>query len=196
MKALTLLEWKLLQWMATPYGLHNDSFCSFLIVTGKARFCERLKVGARKAAMKLVALGYTSEPDRFGNIRLNEKGIEVARVAPKPAWRAPKPSAMAPRDWDVLNALRAANREIPWARPLDCEGSDGSFHSASLVKLTHHGYAECRQRGGERILCRDEIVPMPRLFPTGRGSRCFRITPDGIHALIEWHERQAKRRAA
>lgn len=53
------------------------------------------------------------------------------------------------RDIETLGELEAANRNLKqvgyrggWAKPLDCGGSNGSHHGATLVKLTKAGFAE------------------------------------------------------
>lgn len=54
------------------------------------------------------------------------------------------------RDIDTLGELVAANRNLMdvghhrdgWAKPLDCGGSNGSHHSATLAKLASYGLAD------------------------------------------------------
>ena len=53
------------------------------------------------------------------------------------------------RDLETLGDLNAANRNLTevgyrdgWAKPMDCGGSNGSHHSATLAKLARAGLAD------------------------------------------------------
>jgi hypothetical protein len=190
-KALSLLEWKLLVWLATPYGHHNDAYRAFRLIEGKARFHEEIKADAARSALGLIARGWTTKPDEFGNIWLNEDGLNAAKTLVKPAWEPPPPAPLEARDWDVLDEL-GARQAWDWVAPMDCGGTDGSHHSASLTRLTRHGFAECRKGGTDKVYCGSQIVREPRLFQAAKGSREFRITPEGIHALSGRSECGAK----
>ncbi len=80
------------------------------------------------------------------------------------------------RDIDTLNELRAAtdnHLEVGyregWCKPMDCGGSNGSHHSATLTKLVRHGLAESKGSGKHMT----------------RGSKWYRITSAGRSYLIE-----------
>jgi hypothetical protein len=52
------------------------------------------------------------------------------------------------RDYETLADLDAANRNLTdvghrkgWAKPMDCGGSNGSHHSATLARLAERGLA-------------------------------------------------------
>ena len=196
-KSLTLVAWKLLRWMAKPCGDVSRGasvFHSFRIGNDKlprfGHFDRDINKSGRLAALELIDRGWVDDGDDFGNRRLNEAGLNAAATLPRPAWSPPPPPALVARDWDVLHSLSSSCRTYAkhlgdgrdWVSPLDCGGQNGSYHSASMVKLTRHGYAECRAWG--KILCGREIVPEPRLFHGGKGSRKFRITPAGRAALV------------
>lgn len=82
-------------------------------------------------------------------------------------------SRLGERDREILGDLEFANRNradagmSPWARPLDCGGSNGSDHSYRLSKLVRLGLAESKQRSAWM----------------SRGSKVYQITDAGKAAL-------------
>lgn len=181
---LTLIEWKLLQWMAKPR--ENGCFECFSYRNGKVSFHRDFTAPAKRAALKLLKAGWVTA-DEFKSYRLNEAGKHAASTIPRPEWAPPKPPVLRDEDYYVLWSLERSLEDERWRTPLDCGGTNGSHHSASLVKLVQHGFAECRQRGiHSSIVCGPKITPEPRLAARGKGSREFRITPAGMNALLEW----------
>jgi hypothetical protein len=82
---------------------------------------------------------------------------------------------------DVLHELSAACRvgrewRDGYVRPMDCGGSNGSHHGATLRKLVERGYAE---RRGHRYV---------------RRTNYYRITATGLVALQNWLDRRKKAR--
>ena len=184
-KPLTILEWKLLQWMAKPYGNPPASYIqSFRLIEGKLYAEKDFTSGVAKAAAALIERGWTWE-DEYRNRRLNDLGMAAANELPKPVWKPPAPPKLEDRDWELLASLNYQNREASykraWVTPLECGGVNGSYHSVSLTKLVRHGYAEGRK--GLTILTKTNIVPEPDLRARAKGSRSFRITDEGTKAL-------------
>ena len=77
------------------------------------------------------------------------------------------------RDLETLGDLEAANRNLTdvghrggWAKPMDCCGSNGSHHGATLAKLAKRGLAS---RKGYN--------------PGIRPVWTYKITPAGIAVL-------------
>ena len=74
------------------------------------------------------------------------------------------------RDIKTLADLDAANRHFDemgfregWARPMDCGGSDGSHHGATLAKLARLGLAERKgYTPGCRVVWAYKITAMGR----------------------------------
>jgi hypothetical protein len=92
---------------------------------------------------------------------------------------------LTPNQIDVLESLEWANIRssypLQWARPLDLGATNSSHHSATLAALAKKGLVQFKQRG--------EADPPPgengrKRFRT-RGSKCYRITPEGIAELDE-----------
>lgn len=86
---------------------------------------------------------------------------------------------MSDNEFEVLNELEAHCRlESYPARPMDIGGSDGSHHSATLKRLSERGLVERKRRG---TLAN---------YLNSRGSYCYRITPEGITALVAEKQRK------
>ncbi|OKH83344.1 hypothetical protein EB73_07220 [Mycobacterium sp. SWH-M3] len=66
-----------------------------------------------------------------------------------------------------IDMLRQFGSELRWLRPLDLGGRDGSNHSAVLAQLQRRGLVESKVRSHGT-----------------RGSKLYRITPAGRHALL------------
>lgn len=82
------------------------------------------------------------------------------------------------RDAEVLNELRGCmDMGLPWARPMDCGGSNGSDHSYRLNKLAKMGLAETEQRSA---------------WAVSRGSKKYRITDAGRAALRAHREGEGR----
>ena len=187
---LTIIEWKLLQWMAKP--LDRGDYRSFLVgITKHQDGSESTQVyfhtfspftkEAERAALSLKERGWM-EVDEFGNHRLNETGLAAAASTPKPEWKPPAPPAqLTKRELDVLSELEGACRDGSWVTAMFCGGSTSSHHAATLTKLVRCGYAEASKNG--TILTKDTIIPEPRLEKRAKGSRKFRITVAGKRLL-------------
>ena len=192
MKSLTLLEWKLLQWMATPFNKGTAYHCFHVHPSRKKPyFHEDFVKGTENAAVTFIKRGWVSA-DEYQNHRLNEAGLAAAKSEPRPQWKPPNPPPLEKRDTEVLRELAAFNRDHPWATPMWCGGRNGSHHSASLTKLTHHGLAECRKFG--KVVTGDEIFPEPSLTKRAKGSRVFRITAKGKRFLNRLQDATLKSR--
>lgn len=100
-----------------------------------------------------------------------------------------KPRPLTDRDMETLHELEGACRMNAgyktggaaydhWARPLDCGGSNGSHHGATLAKLTKRGYA---QRKGHR---------------GARRTNYYMITSLGRTMLSHWLRQQKAKREA
>ena len=194
-KPLTLLEWKVLRYMARPYapGAETSAYYPCALVTEKtvSLYPGRNFTSAAKRAVRAIFERGFLEADAFGNLRLTATARAFAGTVEKPAWTPPSPPALQERDWETLRGLEFANRSLrtcgvdEWVAPLDCGGGDGTYHSASLAKLTHHGFAACRQIGSDSALTGPAIVPEPHLFHRSKGSRVFLITESGRKALAD-----------
>lgn len=186
--ALTLLEWKLLQWFARrdAAGAVSRSFTATergtVYIHGAPGY--EFTAPACEAALRLRARGWF-DADSHGNHRLNAKGQAAAAATPEPGWAPPAPPKLQPRDWEVLEELSTGPTNA-WLTPLECGGRSRSHHSASLTKLVQHGYALCRGRG-LAVLDASTIIPPPHLFHMAKGSRRFQITDAGRTALAQWH---------
>jgi len=181
LKPLTFLQWKVLQWLAKPWANvpGQENYYAFTIGdNGKIYTQAKLTVDAQRAFVEIAKRGWT-RIDEYKNHWLNEAGKQAAKDIPQPTWNPPAPPALDDRD---VQMLRELNRPNGWYTPLDCGGTNGSYHSGSLTKLARHGYAECTQRGefaSTKILSGASVVLPPSMFPRPRGSRCFRITQAG-----------------
>ena len=185
---LSIIEWTLLQWMATPVSSRYPHVYNSFVVSKTCHLDKRVSTKvyfgmcnfvaeAEKAAISFVERGWVT-PDEFGNNRLNDAGFQAAKEIPKPEWKPPAQSAtLTKRDRSVLAELEYACLNHGWATPLDCGGRNRSHHSATLVKLVRCGYAECAKNG--KILTSDTIIPEPSLRKRAKGSRLFRITAAG-----------------
>jgi hypothetical protein len=199
-RPLTLLEWKMLQWLAKPYGSGTDdsSYPTFSLEDGEPRYFSNegrdFTTEACRTVLTFMERGWTKQHPEYQYYRLNEAGRQAARELPRPDWKPPSPPALTDRDFQVLNELESVNRPRysshprAWASPLDCGGSNGSHHSASLTKLVRHSLVELRGSGGRPNVIGDAIVPEPRLSKRAKGSRAFRITDAGVEALVEWRK--------
>lgn len=189
MKPLTLLEWKLVRWMAQQPEVHSLGVSGQRVALNAQR---EPTADARRAARSLIAKrpAWFAVNTTFWVYRLNEVGQQAFAAEPRPAWHPPAPPALTAGDWEVLGELRVAVDNLQqfgegWARTMDCGGSDGSGHSAQLVKLVRHGYAESRQVGGAIVQSGAHAVPEPQVFQRPKGSRQWRITPAGRAALAQ-----------
>lgn len=196
-KSLSLLAWKLLQALAKPYGNPPHTLPSsypamirgrdgkFLYLSSRH---DRLNAPANKAAHELLARDWLVA-DEFQNHRLNEAGLNAAQTLPRPAWTPPAPPAMSDEAWEVLGELKYTNLDAsykqPWARPLDIGGGSGSNHSALLLMLVRHGFAESKQRGSDKIETEANVIPEPILGQRAKGSKLYRVTQKGVDALAE-----------
>lgn len=181
---MTLLEWKLLQFLAKPCEDDPEKLenCFTLSPDGRVYFTGwgEFNAETKKAARRIAERGWSSA-DKYGHHRLNKEGLQAAR-APRPVWSAPAPAPLSLSDRNNLRALiwhRDRGRE--WVTPLDCGGENGSHHSASLAKLVRHGFAECLKSG--KILTAETIIPEPRLTKRAKGSRRFRATDKGVEEM-------------
>lgn len=84
---------------------------------------------------------------------------------------------------EVLTTLEWANHKSrypqEWCTPLDLGGFNGSHHSNTLAALAKKGLVQFKQRGA---LDPSDWESRRKIW-RGRGSKCYRITPDGRVAL-------------
>lgn len=191
---LTLIEWKVLKYLLRPHTAGNNGTLPSFTLNARGvymSYSENLTADAKAALRSIAARGWT-DVDGYGNNRVNAAGRAAFDAHPeKPIWTPPAPPKLQDRDFDVLGSLDYLRRREPgWGTPLDCGGTNGSHHSASLVKLTRHGYAAARQRNNGRTdgVSGAAIIPEPHIFHKSKGSREFRITEAGIAALKGWAE--------
>ena len=173
--------------MAKPYGpqpYSSTSYPGFHASGLHDLWFPREYVAGTKKALTELWLRDWLWADEFKNRRLNKAGLQAAKEIPKPEWHPPKAPILTESDFTVLRSLEweTGSRENDrWATPMDCGGTDGSNHSASLTKLTRCGLAECKK--GSKIVSGVEIVLEPSLFKKAKGSRYFRITDSGRAVL-------------
>jgi len=191
-KPLTLLQWKLLRWMAKPYLTSNDGkdcFPSMSAKDGVFRWSNPNRdftVDAYRAASTIRDRGWF-DVDAFGNCRLNAAGHAAAAAEPVPSWSPPAPPALKSRDLSVLNSLAystSGRRAGQWVSPLSVGGQSGSHHSATLHLLVRHGLAVC-QKDYRRIYDSTNVVVPPRLFKRAKGSCGYQITEAGLARVQE-----------
>lgn len=85
------------------------------------------------------------------------------------------PVSLSLEDKQILQSLaRRADRNDPWARPMDLGATDASNHSARLKKLVDKGLVQ-RER-------RNSICNV--IMHSARGSYLYSITQAGREALL------------
>lgn len=179
-KPLPLLAWKLLRWMADPAAKGERTY-SFVNFHPAFDIGAQLTVSAMRSAFILQAHGWTSEPDKFGNIGLSPAGYRAAKEEQQPAWKMPAPPFIYDRDIDVLAAL--ASQPMQWMSASHCGGSSISHHIQSLAKLSAHSLATCRNANGEPDTLGAPFECEPSLFRKPRGSRTYKISSQGQFEL-------------
>ncbi len=180
---MTLLEWLLFQWMAKPYVQDPDEHGYPCWDRGYFYPNSKDIVKEAHAIVKRWIKDGWMWQDSHGNYRLTPEKRKLAATMPRPEWAAPAPAPLTTFDWEVLGDLEAQSREgSAWATPMHCGGRNGSGHSASLAKLTHHGYTRRRSSLGG-VASGVDSIPKPHLFKRAKGSNRFRITDEGRAAL-------------
>lgn len=146
---------------------------------------DGLSVHADRAALSLIERGYVGEPDQHGNRRLTDAGRKAAQQPPPERTAAPPPP-LHDGDFEVLRELTTR-----WLTPYEFGGRSGSRHSASALRLVHHGYAATKQRGApESSAIIGKSTTLSSIFKQRKGSRVYRITTAGERALAQWRERK------
>jgi hypothetical protein len=179
-KPLSYIEWRMLQFLRGKPEEDRYGLPSFTVLRngGVSFFNSAMTAHACKAALSIKNRGWVTA-DEFGNHRLNEQGLHAATTLPEPNWVAPKPPKLQERDLVLLGYLRDGR----WATPLDCGATNGSHHSASLMKLARNGFVATRQRGSSKITPIEIVMGKPRLTKRAKGSREYQITNEGIAFL-------------
>jgi hypothetical protein len=66
-----------------------------------------------------------------------------------------------------------------WVTPLDIGGYNGSHHSNTLRSLANRGLVNYKQRGQKD----PPIGENAKKVWAGRGSKCYRLSPEGIELV-------------
>lgn len=197
-KPLTLLQWKLLRWLAKPYLTSNDGkdcFPSMSAKDGVFRWSNPNRdftVDAHRAANTIRDRGWL-DVDAFGNYRLNAAGHAAAAAEPEPGWAPPVPPPLKDRDMSVLHSLayRTSGRLAgQWVSPMDVGGHNGSHHSATLRLLVRHGLAICK-KGYDEVYDSTNVNVPPRLFKRAKGSCGYQVTEAGLERMQEMAQKSA-----
>lgn len=195
-KPLSLLAWKLLQALAKPYGHPPHTYPGSYPALSEGRDGKFLRLSSRHDDLNASASKAVSElqarnwlvVDEYRNHRLSETGVAAAETTPRPVWTPPAPPAMSDEAWEVLGELKYTNLDASykqaWARTLDVGGGNGSNHSALLLTLVRHGFAESKQRGSDKIETEANVIPEPILGKRAKGSKLYRVTQKGVDALM------------
>lgn len=170
---LTLLEWKLLRWMAGDHG--SDVVPTFIIHRGLPHFFgQDFTVETARAALSLISRGWTERRGALhAHYRLNADGQHAAATIAEPAWSPPPAPALTVGDISVLRALAdMSGSERRWV--------PGPHPSVRLLRLVQSGLVECRARDGGEILSVADVCPPPSLSRPPRVARVYRVTERGL----------------
>jgi hypothetical protein len=181
---MTILEWKLLRWLATPSVTPGTWPSAYPSWNGRYFYpkSDRIVKAANAIALRWIESGWLILTAEFPNdYHLSREAIALSAATPEPTWTPPLP-VLADFDWTVLRALEYQAKR-GWASPMRCGGTNGSGHSRALAKLTHHGYAWRRGFCSRPNVTGADSIPKPNLFKRGKGSHYFKITEAGVAAL-------------